>query len=61
MVTRTIVPVVQKTANCKEIIEFGIDDVTKKRLGRYHQEQREPGPEDHRVLFEASVDCRDAE
>ena len=38
--------------------DFSLEGVTKKRLGRYHQE-RELGPADDRVPAEASADCRD--
>ncbi|MEA1864553.1 MAG: hypothetical protein U9N46_05060 [Euryarchaeota archaeon] len=44
----------------KEIMaDFGLEGVTKKRLGRYHREQRELGPADDWVPAEAGADCRD--
>jgi hypothetical protein len=49
-----------QNAVIKEIMaEFGLEGVTKKRLGRYHREQRELGYADDRVPAEAGADCRD--
>ncbi|KAF5416705.1 MAG: hypothetical protein C5S48_02245 [Candidatus Methanogaster sp.] len=39
--------------------DFGLEGATKKRLSRYHQEQRELGYADDRVPAQASADCRD--
>ena len=49
-----------QNAVIKEIMaEFGLEGVTKKRLGKYHRGQRELGQADDRVLAEAGADCRD--
>jgi hypothetical protein len=49
----------RQNAVIKEIMaDFGLEGVTKKRLGRYHQE-RELGYTDDRVPAQASADCRD--
>nr|QNO41700.1 hypothetical protein NEBFCOPL_00001 [Methanosarcinales archaeon ANME-2c ERB4] len=49
-----------QNAVIKEILaEFGLEGVTKKRLGRYHREQRELGYADDWVPAEAGADCRD--
>ena len=49
-----------QNAVIKEIMaDFGLEGVTKKRLGRYHREQRELGYADDRVPAQAGADCRD--
>lgn len=49
-----------QNAVIKEIMaDFGLEGVTKKRLSRYHREQRELGYTDDRVPTEAGADCRD--
>ena len=49
-----------QNAVIKEIMaEFGLEGVTKKRLGKYHRGQRELGQAGDRVLAEAGADCRD--
>ncbi|PXF56721.1 MAG: hypothetical protein C4B59_16475 [Candidatus Methanogaster sp.] len=49
-----------QNAVIKEIMaDFGLEGATKKRLSRYHQEQRELGYADDRVPAQASADCRD--
>ncbi|KAF5417773.1 MAG: hypothetical protein C5S49_02825 [Candidatus Methanogaster sp.] len=39
--------------------DFSLEGVTKKRLSRYHREQRELGLADDRVPAQAGADCRD--
>ncbi len=49
-----------QNAVIKEIMaDFGLEGVTKKRLSRYHREQRELGQADDRVPAQAGADCRD--